>query len=186
MEQDDFFKTVGTSKVLTAEESFDIALHMKELTPHNKLSFQCEPRVGIWQEHLFTNARYNAQVNVGNPIQQQLSFKVPQGQIVISSVYFFNVSGHQWSVHLTRNAKVSKLENRLHQGQQLYEAVFNPPVSLRSGTHMIKFTGITTGGYGYYNATQIYGQYILQYKDVTISMPNNNWYFVLGFKLRKA
>ena len=181
MEQDDFFKTVGTSKVLTAEESFDIALHIKELTPHNKLSFKCEPRVGTWDEHMFTDACYCTPVNT-NHIRQQFMLHVRQGRIFISSIYLLNASGHELSVNFTRDGNVRQLENRLHQGQQLYEAVFHPPVPARSGNHVINFTSTR----GLFSATQIQGKNTSQHKDVSISTLSHTWYFIVGFKLKKV
>ena len=183
MEQDDFFKTVGTSKVLTAEETLDIALHMKELAPHNKLTFPNKKRIGTWMDHFFTNARFCSYVN-SYQFQQDFSITIPpKVRIVISSIYFLNVNGYQLSVNFTRTGNVRKLENRLHQGQQLYEAVFDPPVRVGSGNHVITFTNPTAG---YYQGSQIQGQNNLQYRDVTISIPSTRWYFVVGFKMRHA
>ena len=184
MEQDDFFKTVGTSKVLTAEETLDIALHMKELAPHNKLTFPNKKRIGTWMDHFFSNVCFYSYVRVGSRLQQNFSITIPKVRIDISSIYFLNVSRTQLSVNFTsRNGNVRKLENRLHQGQQLYEAVFDPPVRVGLGNHTITFTNPTGG---YYQGSQIQGQSTLQDKDVTISIPSSCWYFVVGFKLRKA
>ena len=192
MELDDFCAAVGTSRVLTGEEALDVVLHMKNATPHNRLTFSDKLRVNTWTDQFFTDAYLFDHMYVGTNVQQYFSITIPKGQIVISSIYFINFEGHQLSVNFTRDGNVRKLENRLHQGQQLYEAVFNPPVPVKSGNHMITFscTGATSGGtYEYYNAptaTQLKGSTSLRYKDAVITVPENNWYFLVGFKLRKA
>ena len=180
MEQDDFCTTVGASRVLTAEEALDVVLHMKNATTRNKLTFSGELRVGTWTDNFFTDTiLYH---HGGYRQQQQFTLTIPKGQIVISSVYFLNASGNQLLVHLTRNGNVRKLENRLYQGQQLYEAVFDPPVRVKSGDHVITFTYAANE----YITTRIEGQNTLQYKDITISMIRKYWYHVVGFKLRKT
>ena len=107
MDQNDLFKTVGTSRVLTAEETLDIALHLKELTPLNKLNFPDDSRIGTYQEHFFANTRCLGQPYITSGCAQQyVSFNIPKGQLSISSVFFLDVNAGPFSVHLTRNGTV--------------------------------------------------------------------------------
>ena len=185
MDDKDFCKNVGTSRVLTAEENLDIVLHLNELTPHNKINFPREPRLGTEQEHFFTNACYHDQHNTyTTSFQQTVLLNIAKGQISISSVYLMGVTEGQFSVHVsTRNGNVRKVENRLHQGYQLYEAVFDPPVRIKSGNHDIQFRSLP--GSSIY-VTRVQGQNTIQHKDVTFSMASNPWCFVVGFKFRKC
>ena len=181
MDLNDFCKTVGSSRVLTSEEAFDVVLRMKESTPRNKLTFLDTPRIITWQELFYTNAQYGYEQCLHSC---QQSVNISQGHLKVSSVYFIDIYGMQTDrVHLSKYGNVRTLQNRLHQGQQLYEAVFDPPVRLNPGDNTITFS--KSDG-GYFNAIQVTGQNTLQYKDVTVTMPGNPWYFVVGFKFRKC
>ena len=78
-------------------------------------------------------------------------------------------------------AEICKLENRRHKGFQLYEAIFHPPVHLQSGTSSIIFT---RSGCGYHRV--IRGRQVVQNEDVTITINNFPWFFIVGFKLKSS
>ena len=190
MEQDDFCKTVGNSGILTAEEALDVLLHMKELTPRNKLAFSDKQRSGTWTEHFLTNTKYHIQNGslpaTSSSFSQSVDFNIPKGNIIVSCIFFINCAEARIDyVVLNRNrGNVRKLENRLHQGYQLYEAVFYPPVTVTPGSHTIIFSNNWGTEFG---ATKVSGQNTLQFRDIIIdvSKAGGPWYFIVGFKLRK-
>ena len=86
MDQVDFFKSVATSRILAPEEALDVALHIKESTPRNKLLFSEKRRVGTWKEQFFPCSYYD-QVQVGNSLQAICNV---QGHAEVASVYFID------------------------------------------------------------------------------------------------
>ena len=170
MDQVDFFKSVATSRILAPEEALDVALHIKESTPRNKLPFSDKRRVGTWKEQLFT-CSYDGQTQSCYSLQVTCNV---QGNAEVASVYFVNgTSGNPINSLIlasTNALRITKLENRRHCGQQLYEAIFDPPVKLQSGNHIIKLQGN-----GYFNAARLSGQNLLKYSFVTLSIQGNSW-----------
>ena len=179
MGPDEFVKDVAKSAVLTPEEALDIVLHVKKSTPRNKLPFSDKPRVGTWQEQLFNCLYYN-QLGTYNSFKQYFNL---QGNAEVASVYFLNASNYN-NIELTlqsTSTRIKVLENRHHCGQQLYEAVFEPPVKLQSGSHVVSIYSDN-----YFNVEQVSGQHTLQFKGATITMNDNPWCMIVGFKIKSC
>ena len=180
MGPDEFVKDVAKSPVLTPEEALDIVLHVKKSTPRNKLPFSDKPRVGTWQEQLF-NCSYYSQLGTYNSFNQYFNL---QGNAEVVSIYFLNASNYN-NIKLTlqsTSTRIRVLENRHQCGQQLYEAVFEPPVKLQSGGYSVSFY---CGG-NYFSVLQVTGQNTLQFNRATITMDYNPWCMIVGFKLKSS
>ena len=183
MDSDEFVKDVAKSSVLTPEEALDIVLHAKKSTPRNKVPFSDKFRAGTWQDQLFTCSYYNQ-------YEEYYGFNENfhlQGPVEVKSVYYLipigysntNTSIRLDSINITR---FKILENRQHCGQQLSEAMFDPPVKLGTGSHTMS---INCGG-GNQQLIQVTGQNTLQFRRATITMNSNIWNTIVGFKLKSS
>lgn len=184
---DDFFQTVANSDVLSAAEALDVALTIKNYTPRNKVSFSNKPREGTWIEKFFTGVQLSTSCTKYNSTHQ-FYLSVPAGNVLISSMYFLNLNNDQnLTMSLNKTAgTIHKLENRSHEGHQLYECTFDSPVTLTAGYAQFSFlhcSGYCTGS-GY--CTQIRGATTLTHKDITFTPQNNPWFYIVGLKFKKG
>ena len=179
MDPDEFVKDVATSAVLTPEEALDIVIHVKKSKPRNTLPFSDKPRTGTWREQLF-NCSYHYE-SAGYSLDQYFNL---QGNAEVASVYFLNASGYSITNLSLQSAKarIKPIENRQHCGRQLNEAVFDPPVKLQSGSHMVS---VNCGG-SYFNFFSATGHNTLQFKPITITMNAKSWNTIVGFKLKSS
>ena len=197
MDLDDFFSHVGRSRVLTSDEALDVALYMRGLTPHSKLPYPNGKRIGPWTVGILEGLAVKSELTSGmhrlNATgEAQFNVFNPNGNVSISSVYFINVgkipinnisvtSTHQQIADMDLN--IEKASNLFYKGHQVYEAVFNPPLTFESDSdNVIKFHS------RWKKFTQIVGtgENIVQNGNVRIIMDHDNWHFVVGFKFKSS
>ena len=198
MDPDEFIKSVSSRGVLTTEESLNLILSMKGSTPKTPLSFPSSERKGRWKEEFFTGLSVDLQqqqqghgIVTSTSSRFHIPFEINFGKkklVKIKSIFLINNSvTNNPFIRVTIStceATISKLKNRMHLGYQLHEALFNPAVEIQSN----KCT-ITINLPANRRPTQLRGiPFVHETRgnsdDVTISMQNIPWSFVVGFKYK--
>ena len=180
-------RLLSTSSSFSQSVDFNIPKHWQIQLPANGIQFFCfyihlcqkAPALEVG----FPPPSGSVLPPTGNP-----GSTTAKGKIGVVCIFFIKCySAHIDNVVLNRNwGNVHKLENRLHQGYQLYEAVFDPPVTVTSGKHHTIIFSNNLGSE--FRATEVSGQNTLQFRDSTIdvSVTGDPWYFIVGFKLRNC
>ena len=197
MDLDDFFSHVGRSRVLTSDEALDVALYMRGSTPHSKLPYPDGKRIASWTVGILEGLAVKSELTSGmhrlNATgEAQFNVYNPSGNVSVSSVYFINVGNipiYNISVTSTHQPiadmdfTIDEVGNLFYEGHQVYEAVFNPPLTFESDSdNVIKFHSRCK------KFTQIIGtgENIVQNRNVRIKMDHDNWHFVVGFKFKSS
>ena len=132
MDPDQFVKCVGSTKVLTSEESLDVILFTKGSTPHKTIPFLTTPRTGSWKEEFFNGIQIRQQGVNTSQITARFSLQRSKSEILLSSVYFINTATNPISrITLFSSESVVNNTHRVFEGYELYEAVFKQPVPLQ-------------------------------------------------------
>ena len=221
MDADEFILSVSSAEVLTTEESLSLILLMKGSTPKKKLAFSSAERSSPWTEEFFKglsivpphgffqpNQVGHFNFNNGqNVLNASVSFQINYGKnkiLCIKSVFLINSTNSEFSSVrlLDSEGKISRLQNRTYVGCQLYEAVFNPKVTMQSNkTASIlvqrpphqstllqgqRTIGANPTSQTFWGKAQAGGftSHTNPNTDTTITMQNVPWHFVVGFKYK--
>ena len=164
MDLDDFITEVSNTEVLTSDEALSLILQMKGSTPRKSLQFSSQERSDIWRKEFFKNIREVSRRAISDdfsaipetlPLKVHIKFKINYckgDKVLIKSVLLIDPNNCSLNkVHLQKEVStisvgtVSKLENQMHMGHQLYEVIFCPPAELRINDRaliMVQTSGI--------------------------------------------
>ena len=186
MDPDQFVKCVGSTKVLTPEESLDVILFTKGSTPHKTIPFLTTPRTGSWNEEFFNGIQIRQQGVNTSQITVRFSLQSNKSEILLSSVYFINTATNPINrITLSSSEGVVNNTHRVFEGYELYEAVFKQPVPIQQyrynnlifrGQQIVRQVPLIQGNHGNRIET----------KGITLIMQGTAWYYFVGFKFKAA
>ena len=184
MDPDQFVKCVGSTKVLTPEESLDIILFTKGSTPHKTIPFLTTPRTGTWEEEFFNGIQIQQHFVGASQIKARFTMQSNKSEILLSSVYFVNATSNPINrITLLSSEGVVNNTHRVFEGHELYEAAFSRPVPLQQNQlYDLIFRGqqsflqlpVIQGNHGNRIVTQ----------GTVIMMQKRSWYCLVGFKFK--
>ena len=92
MDPDEFIKSVGSTRVLTSEESLDVILFSKGSDPHRPLNFPTSPRTAAWKDFFIENNKPEVQLVNVPTLKTRFSVQSRSNKTepLMSSVYFIN------------------------------------------------------------------------------------------------
>ena len=155
----DFFKNVGSSRVLTSDEALGVALFMRGAMPHKKLAYPDTKRIGTWTIGILEGLAVKTQAQSSFGIRKaRFNVYNPKGDVCLSSVYFVNTSDTIINSIIVKfgvsegprefhnvTFTIRKVKDRFYGGHQVYEAVFDSVITCQSDTdNVIAFR--TTAG----------------------------------------
>ena len=183
MDPDQFVKCVGSTKVLTPEESLDVILFTKGSTPHKTIPFLTIPRTGSWKEEFFNGIQIQQHAVGASQVKVRFTMQSNKSEILLSSVYFVSTTSNPINrITLLSSESVVNNTHRVFEGYELYEAAFSRPVPIQQNQRYdLIFQGQTYNTFPMIQGN--YGNRIVT-QDTVIRMQRTSWYCLVGFKFK--